>query len=138
MYGVANPRDTVIALGNTIVEASMSHRCRYFENYAFRDMIYDWWRRDKRVLWKVAPKPTMADSMYDHDFWHKLSCEEREEKFNRTFKTSLNETEIAFDAADIIKVGKDIFIRKSQTANYAAAQWLRREFPHLRVHFTIH
>lgn len=35
-------------------------------------------------------------------------------------------------------MGKDIFIRKSQTANQKGAEWLRREFPHMRVHFTVH
>jgi N-dimethylarginine dimethylaminohydrolase len=39
MYGVANPRDCVLILGNTIVEAPMSHRCRYFESYAYRDCL---------------------------------------------------------------------------------------------------
>lgn len=138
MYGVGNPRDTLIALGDTIVEASMSHRCRYFEIYAYRDIIKDLWMADKRVFWKVAPKPSMQDSMYFSDFWGKYSCSERKDHFNATFQTSLNEKELAFDAADIIKVGKDIFLRKSQTANFMAAQWLRREFPHLRVHFTVH
>jgi len=39
MYGVANPRDTILILGNTIVEAPMSHRSRYFESYAYRDVL---------------------------------------------------------------------------------------------------
>lgn len=49
MYGFGNPRDTIIVLGDTIVEAPMSHRCRYFENYAFRDLILNWWEKDPKV-----------------------------------------------------------------------------------------
>jgi glycine amidinotransferase len=45
---------------------------------------------------------------------------------------------MAFDAADILRVGKDIFLRRSQTANHLAVDWLRREFPNLRVHMTHH
>ena len=85
MYGTGNPRDTVIIMGNTIVEAPMSHRCRYFENYAFRDLINTWWESDQRIGWKVAPKPSMSDSMFDSSFWGELTSEEREERFNRTF-----------------------------------------------------
>lgn len=75
MYGFGNPRDTIIVLGDTIVEAPMSHRCRYFENYAFRDLILNWWEKDPRVQWKVAPKPTMADSMFDGSFWNELDAD---------------------------------------------------------------
>jgi glycine amidinotransferase len=49
----------------------MSHRSRYFESYAYRDIIMDFWKRDKRVLWKSAPKPTMADSMFNKDYFYK-------------------------------------------------------------------
>jgi hypothetical protein len=55
----------------------------------------------------------MADSMYNKGFWYELAPKEREDLFNSTLECSLNETEMAFDAADIIKVGKDIFLRKS-------------------------
>jgi glycine amidinotransferase len=41
---------------------------------------------------------------------------------------------MAFDAADIMRYGKDIWLRKSATANNLALDWLRREFPDLRVH----
>lgn len=44
------------------------------------------------------------------------------------------ENEITFDAADMMKFGKDIWVRRSQTCNYKAIDWLRREFPHLRFH----
>ena len=56
--------------------------------------------------------------MYNMEFFSSWSEEQRENHYNNTFETSLLDTEIAFDAADILRVGKDIFIRRSQTANY--------------------
>lgn len=47
----------------------MSFRARYFDNYQYRDIVYDLWKNDKRVTWKSAPKPTMSDSMYHPEFF---------------------------------------------------------------------
>lgn len=47
----------------------MCHRCRYFESYSYRDIIYDFWKKDKKMKWIQAPKPTMADSMFIPEFW---------------------------------------------------------------------
>ena len=54
----------------------------------------------------------MADSMYNMDFWNNWDHEKREEHYNKTFETSLLDKEIAFDAADVCRVGKDLFIRR--------------------------
>ncbi|CAF5137913.1 unnamed protein product, partial [Rotaria magnacalcarata] len=76
------------------------------------------------------PKPTcsLTRMFNDVDYWQKKSHS------NSSYKTNLNETEIAFDAADIIRMGKDIFYKKSATANNQGLSWLRRTFPHLRFH----
>jgi len=41
---------------------------------------------------------------------------------------------MTFDAADLLRFGKDIIVRKGQSCNNKGLQWLRREFPHLRFH----
>ena len=58
-------RDTVITIGKTAIEATMSRRDRYFEVFAVRQILRDLWREDPEMLWKAAPKPSMADDMYD-------------------------------------------------------------------------
>jgi len=70
-------------------------------------------KKDRNFRWLCAPKPTMSDNMFNGDFWHKMDDNQREIHYNRTFDTSLNEEEMAFDAADILKCGKDLFLRKS-------------------------
>ena len=69
-YGTANPRDPLLILGNTVVEAPMSHRSRYFEVYSYRDIVQDLWNRDTSIKWIAAPKPSMAKSMYNNEFWY--------------------------------------------------------------------
>ena len=53
-------RDTLITVGNVIVEAPMSRRDRYFENLAFRDVIRHLWDNDENMLWKAAPRPVLG------------------------------------------------------------------------------
>eukprot|EP00931_Biecheleriopsis_adriatica_P108450 TRINITY_DN82775_c0_g1_i1.p1 TRINITY_DN82775_c0_g1~~TRINITY_DN82775_c0_g1_i1.p1 ORF type:complete len:486 (+),score=82.91 TRINITY_DN82775_c0_g1_i1:27-1484(+) len=132
-YCATCPRDTMITLGNTILEATMSKRSRYFEHLACRDICLDLWRKDpQRVKLWSAPKPSMADSMYNPAFWDKTD----EERFKsmREYEFCVNEKEPVFDAADITRVGKDIFVQKSMTTNDSGILWLQSHFPNLRVH----
>lgn len=70
-------------------------------------------KKDRNFRWICAPKPTMSDNMYNSEFWYKMNDNQRLELYNSTFETSLLEEEVAFDAADIIKCGRDLFLRKS-------------------------
>lgn len=47
----------------------MSFRCRYYDHYWLRDIVYDLWNRDDRVRWVAGPKPSMKDDMYNLDFY---------------------------------------------------------------------
>ena len=51
----------------------MSFRCRYYDVYWLRDIVYDLWTRDDRVRWLAGPKPSMKDDMYNLNFyeWNK-------------------------------------------------------------------
>ena len=68
-WGPSVPRDTNVTLGNTILEAAMSFRCRYFDTYAYRDVVYDLWNKDRRVRWLAAPRPSMTENMYHPEFY---------------------------------------------------------------------
>merc|ERR1719393_640987 len=132
-YCATCPRDSMITLGNTILEATMSKRSRYFEHLAMRDISLKLWQRDpERIRFLACPKPSMADSMYNLDFFN-LSDEERFKRM-RSYEFCVNEKEPVFDAADITRVGKDIFVQKSMVTNDSGIQWLAAHFPELRVH----
>lgn len=132
-YCATCPRDTMITLGNTILEGTMSRRSRYFEHLACRTISLDLWKSDpERIRFLAAPKPSMADSMYNMDFFD-VSPQQR---FSRQHKYQFccNEMEPIFDAADIMRCGKDIFVQKSMTTNDLGIKWITSHFPELRVH----
>lgn len=62
MYA-AMPRDILLVVGNEIIEAPMAWRARFFEYRAYRRLIKDYFNSGAK--WTTAPKPTMADELYD-------------------------------------------------------------------------
>lgn len=62
MYA-AMPRDILLVVGNEIIEAPMAWRARFFEYRAYRPLIKEYFRNGAK--WTTAPKPTMADELYD-------------------------------------------------------------------------
>jgi len=123
--GNACPRDVMITIGNCIIEATMSKRSRYFEFLQFRNIVNDWRERDPLMLHKAAPKPTMCDEMYNTSFWYLSDGDRLKRQHDYDFVITNNEP--IFDAADITRVGKDIFVQESMTTNKAGIDWLRRE-----------
>eukprot|EP01084_Bolivina_argentea_P164035 285251_1 len=104
-YSCTCPRDTLITIGNIIMEASMSRRDRYFEVYSYRPIVEELWKNDRNSFWKSAPKTSMNDLMYDIS-WHSLT---EEQKFTEIFLNKdvsfllREDNEIVFDAADFTK-----------------------------------
>lgn len=133
-YGHVCPRDSLITIGTSIVEATMSRRDRYHELDSLRPSVMKLWdARPTGFKWISAPRCSMADSMYDQSFW-KLSDKERWNRMHH-FNHCVNETEIVFDAADITRVGRDIFVQKSMTTNYQGIKWLQSTFgDDFRIH----
>ncbi len=110
----------------------MSKRWRFFEYLAYRNVVHELWESDKSMKWKAAPKPSMNDEMYWDGFWKKFEgieekSEEEKHRLHHDWRFILTEKEMAFDAADIMKCGKDIFIQHSTLTNLKAVEWLRRE-----------
>ena len=51
---------------------------------------------------------------------------------NKDFVTT--EVEPMWDAADVMRMGKDLFIQHGLTTNRAAMEWFQRYYPEYRVH----
>lgn len=116
----ANPRDVLIVFGDDIVEAPMSWRSRYFEFLAYRKLVKEYFAQGAR--WTAAPKPELTHQTYDHD-WR------RGESYVTT------EFEPVFDAADVARCGKDIFVQRSHVTNDFGIDWLSR---HLGDAYRVH
>lgn len=121
----ACPRDCFLVVGNQIIEAPMSWRCRYFERHAYYSLFKEYF--EKGAKWISAPKPPLLDSLYDKNY--------TVPKDSETMKYVINESEVVFDAADFVRCGRDIFVTKSNVTNAAGINWLKT---HLGDDYRIH
>lgn len=121
----AMPRDSLLVIGDLIIEAPMAWRSRYFETDAFRPLLKQYFHAGAR--WISAPKPQLLDQTYNPDY----DCENP----FATDRFAVSEFEPTFDAADFIRCGKDIFVQKSHVTNDFGIQWVRQ---HIGSDYTVH
>ncbi|MFC6883819.1 hypothetical protein [Actinomadura yumaensis] len=112
------PRDVLLAIGDTIIEAPMVHRSRLLEPFAYKSILVEYLRGGAR--WISAPKPRLLDDMYDAD-----APEGRR----------LRDHEPAFDAANVLRFGTDILYLVSDSGNALGARWLQAA---LGDRYTVH
>ncbi|MYI70626.1 MAG: serine/threonine protein kinase, partial [Boseongicola sp. SB0673_bin_14] len=67
-FGCMPPRDVLLTVGNEILEATMSYRCRWFEYLCYRPLLTRYWEEDRNFRHEAAPKPRLADSDYRPDY----------------------------------------------------------------------
>ena len=139
MFGCMPPRDVLIVFGNELLEATMSYRSRWFEYLCYRPLVEEYYRDDPSMRWEAAPKPRLTAASYKDGFWEEAERLTPEESLARTLDKDLllTEAEPLFDAADIVRFGKDIFIQPSLVTNSAGIRWLRQHLPNHRVHEVI-
>jgi glycine amidinotransferase len=131
-FYAAMPRDILIVIGNEIIEAPMAWKSRFFEYRAYRSLTVEYLQRGAK--WTVAPKSNMSNEFYDIEYANKPV----EERFALTKKNNCFVTrnqEPSFDAADIVRFGKDLFVQRSHATNDLAITWLQRNLgDSYRVH----
>jgi glycine amidinotransferase len=139
MFGCMPPRDLLLTVGKEMLEATMSARARWFEHLAYRPLLEQYFKEDPDFRWEAAPKPRLTDRSYADGvrFWEyaeALPEEEQIERFTKNRQWNLTEVEPLFDAADVGRFGKDLFVQRSTVTNAAGIDWLRRHFSDHRVH----
>lgn len=134
MFNCMAPRDVLITIGREMLEATMSFRSRWFEYLTYRPLIQHYFEADPDMRHEAAPKPRLTDASFRTGYLdHDVTIQQRLAWVSaKRFVTT--ETEPLFDAADIIRFGRDIFIQHGFTTNEKGIAWLRRHFPDLRVH----
>lgn len=119
----AMPRDVLIVVGNEIIESPMAWRSRFFEYRPYRTLIKEYFHQGAK--WTAAPKPFMSDELYVPESEYEV----KEGSFVTT------EFEPVFDAAEFTRIGRDIFVQRSQVTNQFGIEWMRR---HLGDDYKIH
>jgi glycine amidinotransferase len=119
------PRDSMLVIGDEIIETPMAWPCRYFETHSYRSILKDYFRRGAR--WTAAPKPQLTDELFEADF--------RVPEDGEPMRHILTEFEPVFDAADFVRAGRDLFVTRSNVTNLSGIEWLRRHLgPRYRIH----
>jgi glycine amidinotransferase len=126
-HGQACPRDVLLVIGDQLIEAPMTNRCRFFEHRAYRPLLKEYFRRGGH--WLAAPKTTLSDELYVYDY------DPAGGPFDFGSRSNLTEFELCFDAACFARMGVDIFWQPDIVSNQFGADWLERHLgPTFRLH----
>ncbi|MFA6217762.1 MAG: hypothetical protein WDL87_08965 [Candidatus Omnitrophota bacterium] len=120
------PRDTFLCIGNEIIETPPTNRNRYFEGLMLREVFMDYFRSGAR--WTLAPRTRLMMESMDIIHWSKV-------KKLHSLKSIEPHFDIAFDAANCLKFGKDIVMNVGNKNHELGAIWLQR---HLGNTFKVH
>ena len=112
------PRDIMLVIGDQIIETPTVMRSRAQETFSYRKIMVDYLRSGAK--WYSAPKPMLLDSLFDVDM----------------DKPTPRNDEPAFDAANVLRMGRDLLYLVSGTGNELGGQWLQTILgDEFRVHF---
>jgi len=106
-----NMRDLHLVVGNTVIESPSHERHRYFEATGVYDIWYEYFKEGFR--WIAGPKPKLKSG-------YRVAYYENEKKYNK-----LTEDEIIFEAANTVRMGRDLLYLVSSSGNHLGAKWLQ-------------
>lgn len=101
------PRDLTLILGTTIIETPSPSRSRYFELFGMRPLLQEYLLAGAH--WIAAPRPQLRDELFHLD---------------PDGLPDLGEAEPVFDAANVLRVGRDLFYQVSRSGNEFGLRWL--------------
>ena len=120
---VYNARDLVLIIGDKIIECPSQERYRLFETYGYQKIFHKYF--ENGAHWIAAPKPKLNKTNLIN-----------KKKGKKVFQKLL-ENEISFEAANILKLGKDLLYLVSRSGNRLGAKWLQRVVGNnFKVHIT--
>jgi N-dimethylarginine dimethylaminohydrolase len=112
------PRDVLLVIGDQIIETPNVIRSRAQETFSYRALLMEYLRSGAR--WFSAPRPMLLDSLFDVDL----------------AKPTPRNDEPAFDAANVLRLGRDLIYLVSSTGNELGGRWLQAILGDgFRVHF---
>lgn len=106
-----NARDLNLIIGNKIIESPSQEKYRLFENYGYYKIFQDYFNNGSN--WVAAPKPKIDKNNI-------INVKTKKEKYQK-----LTEEEISFEAANVLRLGKDLLYLVSRSGNLLGAKWLQ-------------
>ncbi|MGX1914094.1 glycine amidinotransferase [Streptomyces phaeochromogenes] len=129
-----NIRDNTLILGDEIIETPPMIRSRYFETQFLKPLFQEYFRRGAR--WSVMPRPLMTDASFDLSYVRTATAggptEPIEDQRPSPYDVGV---EMMFDAAQCLRLGRDIVANVSTAHHALAVDWLER---HLEGRFRVH
>ncbi|KAJ5561032.1 hypothetical protein N7535_009229 [Penicillium sp. DV-2018c] len=115
-YTGAMPRDGLMSVGNTLIEACFAWPSRSKEIQIGFTSILDQLALDPRVKVIRRPRDTFANTLLDDDG-------------TKNDKWVINNSRPAFDTADFMRFGTTIIGQLSHVTNQAGVDWLTKSVP---------
>ena len=113
------PRDVLLVVGDQIIETPNVIRSRAQETFSYRRLLTGYMKSGAK--WYSAPKPMLLDSLFEGVDLNKPTPRNHEP---------------AFDAANVLRCGRDLIYLVSATGNELGGQWLQTILGDtFRVHF---
>ncbi len=110
--------DIILTIGQTIIETPTPLRSRFFETLGYKDILIEYFKSGAK--WISAPKPRLLDDTYNDD---------------PKAEVKINNYEPLFDAANVLRAGRDILYLVSCSGNMMGYEWLQRTLgDEYRVH----
>lgn len=122
VHSALNVRDMCMIVGDRIIETPPTCRWRYFENDFIKYILHAGFNSGAK--WIQAPKPLLLDSSFDLKHYDASSAME-DGYFDRK-DTDMNiGHELMFDAANCVRLGRDIIMNTSNQNQLLGARWLQ-------------
>lgn len=103
------PRDLTLILGETIIECPSPMRARQYETLTLHPLFVDYFRRGAR--WISAPRPKLTEEVV---------------RFDCDGHPLLSDAEPLFEAANVLRLGNDLFYQVSRSGNEMGLHWLEQ------------
>ncbi len=131
-----NVRDNTLVLGDEIIETPPMVRSRYLETRLLAPIFRRYY--DSGARWTTMPRPVLTDLSFDLSYARDTSTtqggptEPISEPQASPFDVGL---EMMLDAAQVLRLGRDLIVNVAQENHRLAVDWLER---HLEGRYRIH
>lgn len=124
IWPALNVRDRMLVLGDNLVETTPCIRARYLETDLLKPIIYKFF--EEGAKWLSMPRPILTDSSFDLSYIDSsiYKSASRELISMRTESYYDIGIEILMDAANCLRLGKDVLVNVADKNQYLAYQWL--------------